>query len=130
MHNQDVVNPNTEQNSTWPPASTEQIELGPRNTGEYTDQVYQFKFHGKAEEYFGIWIVNILLTLITLGLYAPWAKVRRLRYFYQNTEFLTRRFDFTGLPEKIFIGRLIAIAIWGASLRWAIGHLTWHYMGS
>ncbi len=28
------------------------------------------------------------LTIITLSLYAPWAKVRRLRYFYGNTEFL------------------------------------------
>lgn len=114
MHNQDVIDTNTDQNPTWPPALPEQTELAPRNTGEYTDQVYSFKFHGDGSEYFGIWIVNILLTLITFGLYAPWAKVRRLRYFYQNTEFLTRRFDFTGLPERIFIGRLIAIAIWVA----------------
>lgn len=50
--------------------------------------IHHFKFHGNASEYFGIWIVNILLTIITLSLYAPWAKVRRLRYFYGNTEFL------------------------------------------
>ena len=69
----------------------------------------RFKFHGHASEYFGIWIVNILLIIITLTLYAPWAKVRRLRYFYRNTELLQRRFDFTGLPSKIFIGRMIAL---------------------
>lgn len=112
IHNNDVTDSNLQTSVPWPPALPEQTELGPRNTGEYTDQVYPFKFHGDGREYFGIWIVNILLTLITLGLYAPWAKVRRLRYFYQNTEFLDRRFDFTGLPERIFIGRLIAIAIW------------------
>lgn len=112
IHNNDVTDSNLQTSVPWPPALSEQTELGPRNTGEYTDQVYPFKFHGDGREYFGIWIVNILLTLITLGLYAPWAKVRRLRYFYQNTEFLDRRFDFTGLPERIFIGRLIAIAIW------------------
>ncbi len=71
-----------------------------------------FYFHGKASEYFGIWIVNILLTIVTLGLYAPWAKVRRLRYFYGNTEFFKRRFDFTGIPRKILIGRLIALALY------------------
>jgi uncharacterized membrane protein YjgN (DUF898 family) len=71
----------------------------------------RFSFHGNASEYFGIWIVNILLMIITLTLYAPWAKVRRLRYFYRNTELLQRRFDFTGLPSKIFIGRMIALVV-------------------
>lgn len=75
---------------------------------------YSFRFQGTASEYFGIWIVNILLTIITLGLYAPWAKVRRLRYFYGNTWFIQRRFDFTGLPSKILIGRIIALVIYGA----------------
>ena len=75
-------------------------------------KVQKFEFYGTASEYFGIWIVNILLILITLGLYSPWAKVRRLRYFYGNTAFYNRRFDFTGLPKKILIGRLIALTIW------------------
>lgn len=75
---------------------------------------YAFRFKGTASEYFGIWIVNILLTIVTLGLYAPWAKVRRLRYFYGNTWFIQRRFDFTGLPSKILIGRLIALAVYAA----------------
>lgn len=74
---------------------------------------YSFRFKGTASEYFGIWIVNILLMIITLGLYAPWAKVRRLRYFYGNTWFIQRRFDFTGLPSKILMGRLIALAVYG-----------------
>ncbi len=89
---------NEDQNITTPPIS---------HSG-----IYHFKFHGNASEYFGIWIVNILLTIITLSLYAPWAKVRRLRYFYGNTEFFERRFDFTGIPTKILIGRLIALGIY------------------
>ncbi len=72
----------------------------------------RFRFHGQASEYFGIWIVNILLTIVTLGLYSPWAKVRRLRYFYGNTEFSRRRFDFTGVPTKILMGRLIALGLY------------------
>lgn len=89
--------------------SSEHIEPTPQFS-----QVHRFKFHGDAMEYFGIWIVNILLTIVTLSLYAPWAKVRRLRYFYGNTEFFRRRFDFTGIPKKILIGRLIALGIYGA----------------
>lgn len=82
------------------------------NQPVYMGREFKFRFHGKAMEYFGIWIVNILLTIATLSLYAPWAKVRRLRYFYNNSEFFHRFFDFTGIPTKILIGRLIALSIW------------------
>jgi len=104
-----------------PPAlPTQQLDVQPEprkmqpdDLPEYLGKVFRFKFHGQAMEYFGIWIVNILLTIATLSLYAPWAKVRRLRYFYNNTEFFDRFFDFTGLPTKILLGRLIALSIWG-----------------
>jgi len=39
------------------------------------------RFTGRGTEYFGIWIVNLLLTIITLGIYSAGAKVRRLQYF-------------------------------------------------
>lgn len=78
------------------------------------NKIQCFEFHGTGLEYFGIWIVNILLMIVTLGLYSPWAKVRRLRYFYGNTELIRRRFDFTGMPSKILKGRLIALAIYFA----------------
>ena len=41
-----------------------------------------FEFRGDGAEYFKIWIVNILLTIVTLGIYSAWAKVRNNRYFY------------------------------------------------
>ncbi len=46
----------------------------------------QLHFTGTGGEYFGIWIVNLLLTIVTLGIYSAWAKVRRLQYFYRHTE--------------------------------------------
>jgi uncharacterized membrane protein YjgN (DUF898 family) len=68
-------------------------------------------FTGTGAEYFGIWIVNLLLTIVTLGIYSSWAKVRRLQYFYRHTEVARSSFDFHGDPIKIFIGRLIALAL-------------------
>ena len=68
-------------------------------------------FKGTGAEYFGIWIVNLLLTILTLGIYASWAKVRRLQYFYRHTEVAGSTLDFHGNPVKIFIGRLIALAM-------------------
>ena len=33
-------------------------------------------FTGDGKEYFRIWVVNLLLTLATFGIYSAWAKVR------------------------------------------------------
>src|ERR1043165_9971239 len=71
----------------------------------------QLHFTGRAGEYFGIWIVNLLLTIVTLGIYSPWAKVRRLRYFYRHPELAVSSFDFHGSPVKILVGRVIAVAM-------------------
>lgn len=70
-----------------------------------------FEFTGSGAEYFRIWIVNVLLTILTIGIYSAWAKVRRLRYFYNNTRFAGSSFDFHGSPIAILKGRLIAVAL-------------------
>ena len=68
-----------------------------------------FHFNGSGAEYFGIWIVNLLLTIVTVGIYSAWAKVRRLQYFYRHTELGGSTFDFHGSPIKILVGRAIAL---------------------
>ncbi len=72
-----------------------------------------FSFNGNAREYFGIWIVNILLTIVTFGIYSAWAKVRRNRYFYGNTELAGRTFDYHAKPMQILIGRIIVLVLLG-----------------
>lgn len=69
------------------------------------------EFTGNAGEYFKIWIVNIALTVITLGIYSPWAKIRKLRYFYGNTSIEDGHFDYHAKPMAILIGRIIAVSI-------------------
>jgi uncharacterized membrane protein YjgN (DUF898 family) len=69
----------------------------------------QLRFTGNGAEYFGIWIVNLLLTIVTLGVYSAWAKVRRLQYFYRHTEIARSSFDFHGSAVRILIGRVIAL---------------------
>ena len=71
----------------------------------------QIVFNGKAGEYFGIWIVNLLLTLITFGVYSPWAKVRRKKYFYNNTLIDNVGFDYHAKPIAILKGRAIAFVL-------------------
>lgn len=68
-------------------------------------------FTGRGGEYFGIWIVNLLLTIVTLGIYSAWAKVRRMQYFYRNTSLAGASFDYHGDPKAILKGRLIMFAL-------------------
>ncbi len=62
------------------------------------------RFTGSGSEYFRIWIVNLLLVILTLGLYYPWAKVRKLKYFYNNTEVAGHALDFHGEPKRMLRG--------------------------
>lgn len=71
----------------------------------------RFEFTGTGAEYFRIWVVNILLTILTLGVYSAWAKVRRLQYFYRNTRFDGAVFDYHGNPKAILKGRVLALVL-------------------
>jgi uncharacterized membrane protein YjgN (DUF898 family) len=66
------------------------------------------KFSGSAREYFRIWIVNLCLTLLTLGIFSAWAKVRKKRYSYSHTTLGGTPFQYLGQPIPILKGRLIA----------------------
>ena len=67
-------------------------------------------FTASGSEYFRIWIVNLLLIVVTLGLYLPWAKVRKLQYFHANTWVDGDALGFHGEPAKMLRGTLIAAA--------------------
>ncbi|MCW8830112.1 MAG: YjgN family protein [Gammaproteobacteria bacterium] len=70
-----------------------------------------FEFNGKASEYFKIWIVNVALSIVTLGIYSAWAKVRTKRYFYGNTTLDGSNFEYHANPVNILKGRLIVVAV-------------------
>lgn len=73
-------------------------------------QSFAFRFHGKGSEFFRIWIVNIALSVLTLGIYSAWAKVRTNRYFYEHTLLGQGRFSYLANPIAILKGRAIAVA--------------------
>lgn len=77
------------------------------------DQKHHLDFWGEGSKLFGIFIVNMLLTLVTLGLYYPWARAATLKYLYQETEFEGSRFTFHGTGKEMFIGFIKAIGIFG-----------------
>jgi uncharacterized membrane protein YjgN (DUF898 family) len=75
------------------------------------DRVLRPEFTGSATEYFRIWIVNLFFTLITLGIYSAWAKVRKKRYFYGCTRIDGDTFDYFGSPKAILKGRIVAVLL-------------------
>ena len=73
-----------------------------------------FAFSGSGSEYFRIWIVNLFLSVVTLGIYSAWAKVRTQQYFYRHTSISGASFDYHGTPVAILKGRLLSVALFGS----------------
>ena len=70
-----------------------------------------FEFTGKAKEFFGIWLSNLLLSILTLGIYSAWAKVRSRRFFLGHTLIGGHRFDYHADPKVILKGRAIVVSV-------------------
>jgi uncharacterized membrane protein YjgN (DUF898 family) len=96
-------------------------ELAPAANDSATQpETLAFTFTGSGQEYFRIWVVNLMLTVATLGIYSAWAKVRRLQYFDRNTQLAGATFDFRGDPKAILKGRMLAVCLF-AAYHYAIG---------
>jgi len=87
-------------------------------------QVVPLRFTGSAAEYFPIWIVNVLLTILTLGVYSAWAKVRNQRYFYGHTRLQDSAFEYLAEPMQILRGRLIVV---GFLVAWSVFASLWQW---
>ena len=75
--------------------------------------IHRFEFSGQGSEYFRIWIVNLALTIVTIGIYSAWAKVRRLKYMHGATTLDGSAFGYHGAPQKILKGRMIGAVLFG-----------------
>ncbi len=73
--------------------------------------IYRFKFKGTGAGFFKLWLVDLLLSIITLGIYSAWAKVRTQRYFYTNTILNQTAFEYLANPLQILKDRVIAVII-------------------
>ncbi len=65
------------------------------------------RFSGRAPEYFRIWIIGVALSLLTLGVYSAWAKVRTEQYFHRHTWLDGSSFEYLAAPRELLRGRLV-----------------------
>jgi uncharacterized membrane protein YjgN (DUF898 family) len=77
------------------------------------EQHFPFVFTGTAGEYFRIWIISLCLSLLTIGVYSAWGKVRKRRYLYAHTRLEGSGFDYRASPLAILRGRIIALVLFG-----------------
>ena len=70
---------------------------------------HKFRFNGEGGTYFGIVFINWVFTVLSLGLYYPWAKAKKLHYLYGETELADSRFSFTGTGAEMFKGFIKAV---------------------
>ena len=82
----------------------------PDLTAHQADSGLRIQFTGSGWAYFRIWIVNLMLSIVTLGIYSAWAKVRRERYFLNNTLLDASPFEYHADPLSILRGRLLAVS--------------------
>ncbi|AVS73117.1 YjgN family protein [Paracidovorax cattleyae] len=116
---------------------------------------HPLEFTGSGGEYFRVWIVNVLLGILTLGLYTPWARRRTVQYFYGHTLVAGSPLEFTAQQRRmvfgfvvllvltaayqiavrtgqdtavglfILAGAALAPLIWGSAMRFRLGNTRW-----
>src|SRR5690242_13422235 len=74
---------------------------------------WRAEFHGHGAALFTIFVTNLVLILVTLGVYVFWAKVRVRRYLYSRTEFAGDRLAFHGRGAELLLGMVKAVVIFG-----------------
>jgi len=70
-------------------------------------------FHGSGGTLFGIYVVNVLLTIVTLGFYRFWGKVRVRRFMLSQTAFEGDRFAYHGTGKELLLGFVKALLFIG-----------------
>jgi uncharacterized membrane protein YjgN (DUF898 family) len=75
--------------------------------------VQRFAFTGRTTDYFRIWAVSLCLSLLTLGVYSAWGKVRKRRYLYAHSRLDSTGFDYRADPVAILKGRVMALLLFG-----------------
>lgn len=79
------------------------------------------EFTGNWKEYLPIALTNLILTIVTLGIFRFWAKARERRYLWSRSRLIGDRLEWTGTGSEMFIGFLIAMGVLVGSVAFLFG---------
>ena len=94
-----------------PPPLAPRIPPGPPPGAGGPPVVRRPSFHGSGGTLLGMHVVNVLLTLITLGVYYFWAKTRVRQYLFGETRFEGDRLAYHGTGKELLLGFLRAFLV-------------------
>lgn len=77
------------------------------------NQSHDIEYDGKTHELYKIYLLNLLLSILTLGLYHFWGKTRKRRYITSSFQLDGDRFEYTGYGKELFFGLLLGIVLLG-----------------
>lgn len=72
-----------------------------------------FGFDGTWREFAPIAFTNLLLTIVTLGIYRFWAITRERQYLWSRSRFVDEQLEWTGTGKELFVGFLLVAALIG-----------------
>ncbi len=99
--------------------------MTPEPTPPSAIEAHRIVFSGAGGEFFRVWIVNLLLTVVTLGFYTPFARKRKAQYFYSHTFVAGSPLEFTAQQRTMVVGFLLLLAVFGVyNLAAETGHDT------
>ncbi|MBC8742766.1 DUF898 domain-containing protein [Paraburkholderia sp. UCT31] len=68
-------------------------------------------YDGTLGDLYGIFFRNLVLQIVTLGIYRFWATTNNRRYVWSRMRFQDQRFEYTGTGGELFKGFLLAIVV-------------------
>jgi uncharacterized membrane protein YjgN (DUF898 family) len=71
--------------------------------------VLQLAYRGNGADFFILLLKNAFLTLVTLGIYAAWARTERRKYVWRQLDIGGQPLDYTGTGKELFFGYLKVI---------------------
>ncbi|QNN56729.1 DUF898 domain-containing protein [Diaphorobacter ruginosibacter] len=96
--------------------SASDIRLSTAPSSETAEKIraHRLRFTGSGGEYFRVWIVNVLLSIVTLGFYTPFARKRTAQYFYGHSMIAGSALEFTAQQKRMVMGFLMVFALTAA----------------
>ncbi|MBX7532853.1 DUF898 domain-containing protein [Qipengyuania sp. 1XM1-15A] len=70
-----------------------------------------FGFDGTWQDFAKIALPNLLLTIVTLGIYRFWATTRERQYLWSHTRFVDERLEWTGTGKELFVGFVLVMLL-------------------
>ncbi|TGM02243.1 DUF898 family protein [Leptospira jelokensis] len=71
----------------------------------------RLQYHATGGQLFILFLKNMFLTVVTLGIYSFWARTNIQKFMAENLEWAGERFSFHGTGKERFIGFLKAVGI-------------------